>query len=115
VSTPSELRREAQRCRRLARSISDAKATAALLGLASDYEKKAELLQKDRHAARDESPRVEAVDGEVAIIGPARLAGSLTPGAARSTGANLIEVAEQAEAVAQTDAAFGPGLKLNDP
>ena len=36
------LREQAQKCRRLAKSINDQKASATLLGMANDYEKRAD-------------------------------------------------------------------------
>ncbi|HEY8617209.1 hypothetical protein [Phenylobacterium sp.] len=54
----------------------------------------------------------QAVDGEVAITGPGRLAGSLTPEAARRSAEALTELADQAEgqpgAAPDDDEAGGP-------
>jgi hypothetical protein len=45
---PAALRQLASRCRRLVRSISDEPAERALLGLAEEYERKAESLEMER-------------------------------------------------------------------
>lgn len=47
--------------------------------------------------ALNEAPRVDAIDGEVAMVGPGRVAASLTPEAARETSRRLSTSADEAE------------------
>lgn len=87
-------RDEAARCRRLAKSMTDPRTVRELTELAEDYDTKAEA--EERQAGLREPLAVKPVDGEVAILGPARLAGSLAPDAAIETAERLIEAGHEA-------------------
>lgn len=87
-------RDEAARCRRLAASMTDPHTVRELTELAEDYEARAKA--EDRQAGLREPLAVKPVDGEVAILGPARLAGSLAPDVAIETGERLIDAGRQA-------------------
>lgn len=87
-------RDEAARCRRLAQSMTDPRTVRELTELADGYEARAK--EEERQAGLREPLAVAAVDGEVAILGPARLAGSLAPDAAIETGERLIEAGHEA-------------------
>jgi hypothetical protein len=87
-------REEAARCRRLALAITDSSAARELMQLAEEYEAKAAV--DERQAGTCEPFRIEEVDGEIAMLGPNRLAGSLAPKAALETGERLIFAARAA-------------------
>lgn len=88
-------RDEAARCRRLARSMSDPRTVEELTNLAEEYDAQAEAAE--RQQGLSEPLQVEEAGGEVAVTGPARMAGSLSPEAARATGERMLEAAREAE------------------
>lgn len=94
MSGPINFRDEAARCRRLETYMTDPRVIRELEKLADDYEGKAAT--EDRQVGLREPLAIKPVDGEVAILGPARLAGSLAPDAAIETGERLIEAGHEA-------------------